>query len=44
MTYRQPALIEADEDKILYELTFNLPDAGFGVPGADNTLETGDDR
>jgi hypothetical protein len=39
-----PALIEADGDKIVYELTFALPDAGFGIPGADDTLEMGDDR
>jgi hypothetical protein len=25
-----PRLVEADEDKIVYEITFNLPDAGFG--------------
>ena len=39
-----PALIESDGDDIVYELTFDLPDAGFGVPGADDTLEMGDDR
>jgi hypothetical protein len=39
-----PALIKADGDEIVYELTFDLPDAGFGVPGADDTLEIGDDR
>ena len=39
-----PALIEAVGDEIVYELTFDLPDAGFGVPGADDTLEMGDDR
>ena len=25
-----PRLVEADEDKIVYEITFNLPDAGLG--------------
>jgi hypothetical protein len=27
-----PALIDADEDQIIYELTFNLPDAGLAPP------------
>jgi hypothetical protein len=27
-----PALIDADEDKIIYKLTFNLPDAGLTPP------------
>ena len=39
-----PALIEADGDEIVYELTFDLPDTGFGIPGAADTLEMGDDR
>jgi hypothetical protein len=26
-----PAMIEADEDKIVYEITFDLPDAGLGT-------------
>jgi hypothetical protein len=40
-----PALIKADGDEIVYKLTFDLPDAGFGIPGVDNnTLEMGDDR
>ncbi len=39
-----PALIEANGDEIMYELTFDLPDAGFGIPGAEDTLEMGDDR
>ncbi len=42
-----PALVEADNDKIVYELTFDLPDAGLGVvesniPPAEPTL--GDDQ
>ncbi len=41
---RGPALIEADEDEIVYKLTCKLPEAGFGVAGADNTLEIGNDR
>ena len=39
-----PTLIEADKDKIVYELTFDLPDAGFGVPEVDDPLEIGNDR
>ena len=39
-----PALIEADGDEIVYELTFDLPDAGFGVPGAGDMLEIGNNR
>ncbi len=27
-----PTLIDADEDNIIYELTFNLPDAGLAPP------------
>jgi hypothetical protein len=41
---RVPALIEADQDKIVYELTFELPDSGLGVAGADDKLEIGNDR
>jgi hypothetical protein len=41
-----PALVEADNDEIVYELTFDLPNAGLGVlepniPPAEPTL--GDD-
>ena len=25
-----PRLVEVDEDKLVYEITFNLPDAGLG--------------
>ena len=39
-----PALIKANGDKIVYKLMFDLPDAGFGVPGADDTLAIGNDR
>jgi hypothetical protein len=28
-----PTLIEADADKIMYEITFDLPDAGLVGPG-----------
>ncbi len=41
---RGPALIKADEDEIVYELTFELPDAGLGVADADAMLEIGNDR
>ncbi len=41
---REPALIKADEDEIMYELTFELPDARLGVADADATLEIGKDR
>ncbi len=34
-----PALT-ADKDEVIYELTFNLPDAGLGVvAGSDDTLD-----
>jgi hypothetical protein len=39
-----PALIEADNDKILYEITFDLPNAGFGganVVPADHSASPG---
>ena len=39
-----PALT-ADKDKVMYELTFDLPDAGLGVvAGADDTSDIGSDR
>ncbi len=39
-----PALT-ADEDEVVYELTFDLPDAGLGVvAGADDTSDMGSDR
>ncbi len=39
-----PALIEADNDKIVYEITFNLPNAGLGgtnVVPADHSAPPG---
>ena len=39
-----PALIEADKDEIVYELTLELSDAGLGVADADATLGIGNDR
>jgi hypothetical protein len=33
-----PALIDANEDKIIYELTFNLPDAGLAPPIAPDGM------
>ena len=41
---RAPALMEANQDKIVYKLMFELPNAGFGVAGADDGLEIGNDR
>ena len=39
-----PAVIESDEDELVYEVTFELPDAGL-VPIADNfAVPLGDDR
>jgi hypothetical protein len=37
-----PAFIEADQDKIVYEITFDLPDAGL-APG-QNTILAGADE
>ncbi len=37
-----PAFIEADQDKIVYEITFDLPDAGL-APG-QNTIPAGADK
>jgi hypothetical protein len=33
-----PALIDAHEDEIIYELTFNLPDAGLAPPIAPDSM------
>jgi hypothetical protein len=33
-----PALIDADEDKIIYKLTFDLPDAGLAPPIAPDGM------
>ena len=41
---RGPALIEANEDEIVYKLTFELLDARLGVADADATLKIGNDR
>ncbi len=39
-----PAVIESDEDELMYEVTFELPDSGL-VPIADNfAVPLGDDR
>ncbi len=37
-----PAFIEADQDEIVYEITFDLPDAGL-APG-QNTIPAGADK
>ena len=39
-----PALIEADEDEIVYELTFDLPDAGLTNIETDNMSNMGNSR
>jgi hypothetical protein len=39
---RGPAFIEADQDEIVYEITFDLPDAGL-APG-QNTIPAGADK
>jgi hypothetical protein len=38
------ALVEANEDKIVYEITFDLPDAGLPTANADLQVPLGDDR
>jgi hypothetical protein len=45
----RPALVEADNDEIVYDLTFDLPDAGLGVvepniPPAEPTLRDDQDN
>ena len=39
-----PALIEADGDEIVYEITFDLPDAGLNGTIAENMSDMGDSR
>ena len=39
-----PALIDSDKDKIVYELTFNLPDAGLNGNDTENMSDMGDSR
>ncbi len=39
-----PALVEADEDEIVYEITFDPPDAGLAPPDPDIMLPLGDNR
>jgi len=39
-----PALIKADEDEIIYELTFDLPGAGLNGTNAENMSDMGDSR
>ena len=38
----RPAVVEANEDKIMYKITFDLPDVGF--PALALTLPLGDNR
>ncbi len=41
----QPAVVEADEDKIVYEITFDLPDAGLPGEGQSQLeVPLGNDR
>ena len=39
-----PAIIDAEDDEIVYELTFNLPDAGLQPMNGDAAVVLGDDR
>ena len=39
-----PALIKADEDESIYELTFDLPGAGLNGTDAENMSDMGDSR
>jgi hypothetical protein len=39
-----PALIDANEDKIVYKLTFNLPDASLNGNDAKNMSDMGNSR
>jgi hypothetical protein len=39
-----PAMVEANEDELVYELTFDLPDAGLGPTQGNQTMILGEDR
>ena len=39
-----PALVEADDDKIVYEITVDIPAAGLSPPNANLPISLGDDR
>jgi hypothetical protein len=39
-----PAMVEANEDELIYELTFDLPDAGLGPTQGNQTMILGEDR
>jgi hypothetical protein len=39
-----PAIIDAEDDEIVYELTFDLPDAGLQAMNGDAAVVLGDDR
>jgi hypothetical protein len=39
-----PTLVEADADKIVYKLTFDLPDAGLPPANANLQIPLGDNR
>ena len=40
----QPAVIEADNDELVYELTFDLPDAGLAPPPINPAVPLGENR
>ena len=40
----EPAMVEANEDELVYELTFDLPDAGLGPTQGNQTMIVGEDR
>ncbi len=42
--YRGTALVEADEDKIVYKKLFNLPDTRLPLPNAELHVPLGNDR
>ena len=39
-----PAVVEAEDNEIVYEITFNLPDAGLHPTVGDSAVVLGDDR
>ena len=39
-----PAMVEANEDELVYKLTFDLPDAGLQPTDGDAVVVLGDDR
>jgi hypothetical protein len=37
-------MVEANDDELVYELTFDLPDAGLGPTQGNPTMILGEDR